>query len=53
MLTEEGNLQVLQDITTKGADYVVHFHSNHHYIVIANSVDNNRVRNLFFNLEAS
>ena len=48
MLTPEGNLQVIQDITTKGASYVVYFHSDHHYLVIANSVDNNQVSGLCY-----
>jgi len=36
-------LQVVQDIPTKGATYVVHFYADHYYLVIANSEDNNQV----------
>ena len=42
-MRSNGKLQVVQDIPTKGASRVVHFYSDHHYLVIANSVDNNQV----------
>ena len=46
-LNTEG-LQVVQDIPTKGAAYAVYFHTDQHYLVIANSEDNNQVIHLKF-----
>ncbi|CAK8694047.1 unnamed protein product [Clavelina lepadiformis] len=43
---EGGRLRVVQDIRTKGASNVAHFHKTTHYLVVANSVDNNRVSSI-------
>ena len=36
-------LQVVQDISTKGASHVLHFRAERDYLVVANSVDANQV----------
>ena len=43
-VSHEGELLVIDDVETKGAAYVIHFYTDNHYLVVANSVDNNQVK---------